>query len=90
MILGDGGGAGSIRPLSSTLLKLSWSSPQKNENREQPYTTQTSDGLVRLIDCRSTNAACVQVRESSSRPCLSSSVLAYEAESIASLAYCHY
>jgi len=37
---------------------------------------------------RSSNAACVQIRTSSSRPRLSSSVLASPAESIASLAYC--
>ena len=39
-------------------------------------------GLARLIDCRSTNAAKVQVLASSSSPCLSSSVLASQAESI--------
>jgi hypothetical protein len=52
-----------------------------------PYAVLASDGLARLIDCRSTNAAWVQVRASSSS-CLSSSVLASQAESIASLAYC--
>jgi hypothetical protein len=74
-----------VGPASSTFQTLPGSSPQKLETGEQPYTAETSDVLVRLIDCRSTNAACVQVRASSSSPCLSSSVLASQAESIASL-----
>jgi predicted PurR-regulated permease PerM len=67
---------GAILSVPMLATTLPGSSPQKNENRGALYTARASVGLARLIDCRSTNAACVQVRASSSRPCLSSSVLA--------------